>query len=55
VLAIIGWAAFTVHPDAAGAGAVILTAVVGTTALRGVAYAVATFIRSLDSAGRWKH
>jgi ABC-2 type transport system permease protein len=50
VLALIGWIAFDVHLTAAAAGGVILTAVVGTAALCGVSYAVATFIKSLDSA-----
>jgi ABC-2 type transport system permease protein len=51
VLAVIGWAVFGVHLDAAGAGTVIVTAVVGTAALCGVSYAAATFITSIDSAG----
>jgi ABC-2 type transport system permease protein len=51
VLAVIGWTLFGVHLTAAGAGAVILTAVIGTAALCGVSYAAATFIRSIDSAG----
>jgi ABC-2 type transport system permease protein len=51
VLAAIGWAAFDVHLTAVGTGVVILTAVVGTAALCGVAYAAATFIKSLDAAG----
>jgi hypothetical protein len=42
---------FGVHQTATGAGAVIATAVIGTAALCGVAYAVATFIKSVDAAG----
>jgi ABC-2 type transport system permease protein len=51
VLSIVGWAVFGVHQTAAGAGAVIATAVIGTATLCGVAYAVATFIKSIDAAG----
>lgn len=51
VLSIVGWLVFGVHLTGAGAGAVLLTAVVGTAALCGVAYAVATFLKSIDSAG----
>jgi ABC-2 type transport system permease protein len=51
VLTVIGWVLFGVHLTAAGAGAVLVTAVVGTAALCGVAYAVATFIKSTDAAG----
>jgi ABC-2 type transport system permease protein len=50
VLVAIGWGAFGVHLTAVGAGAMLLTAVVGTAALCGVSYAVATFIKSFDSA-----
>jgi ABC-2 type transport system permease protein len=51
VLGLVGWFAFTVHLTGAGAGAVITTVVIGTAALCGVAYAVATFISSIDAAG----
>lgn len=51
VLAVVGWAVFGVHLTGAGAGAAAVTVVVGTAALCGVAYAVATFISSIDSAG----
>ena len=51
VLSVVGWAVFGVHQTAAGAGAVIVTAVIGTAALCGVAYAVATLIKSIDAAG----
>ena len=50
VLSAVGWAVFGVHLTAAGAGAVIATTVIGTAALCGVAYAVATLIKSIDSA-----
>lgn len=50
VLGLIGWFLFGVHVTAAAAGVVVLTAVVGTAALCGVAYGVATLIKSLDSA-----
>jgi ABC-2 type transport system permease protein len=50
VLGLIGWFLFGVHVSAAAAGVVVLTAVVGTAALCGVAYGVATLIKSLDSA-----
>ncbi len=51
VLSVVGLAVFSVHLTAAGAGAVIVTAVIGTAALCGVAYAVATLIKSIDAAG----
>jgi ABC-2 type transport system permease protein len=51
VLSIVGWAVFGVHQTASGAGAVIATAVIGTAALCGVAYAVSTLIKSVDAAG----
>lgn len=51
VLAVIGWLVFGAHLGAAGAGLVILTTVVGTAALCGVAFAAATFIKSIDSSG----
>jgi ABC-2 type transport system permease protein len=51
LLAAVGWLVFGVHLTAAGGGAVLVTAVVGTAALCGVAYAVATVIKSIDAAG----
>ena len=51
VLAAIGWLAFSVHLTGAEIGAVLVTAVVGAAALCGVAYATATFIKSIDSSG----
>jgi ABC-2 type transport system permease protein len=51
LLTAIGWAVFGVHLTAAGGGAVLVTSVVGTAALCGVAYAVATVIKSIDAAG----
>jgi ABC-2 type transport system permease protein len=50
VLTAVAWAVFGVHPSAAGFGAAILVAVIGTAGLCGVGYAVATFIKSVDSA-----
>ena len=51
VLGLVGWFAFGVHLTGAGAGAAIATVVIGTAALCGVAYAVATLIASIDAAG----
>lgn len=51
VLAAVGWAVFGVHLTVAGGGALAVTAVAGTAALCGIAYAVATVIKSIDSAG----
>lgn len=50
VLVVLGWALFGVHLDGTGLGAAILTVVVGTVALCGVGFAVATFVTSMDSA-----
>ena len=50
VLTAVGWVVFGVHLTAAGAGSMIATTVIGTAALCGVAYAVATLIKSIDSA-----
>jgi ABC-2 type transport system permease protein len=51
VLGVIGWFVFGVHLTGAGAGAAAVTVVIGTAALCGVAYAVATFIKTIDAAG----
>ncbi|MGD0239812.1 MAG: ABC transporter permease [Streptosporangiaceae bacterium] len=51
VLTVVGWFAFKVHLTGAGAGAAAATVVIGTAALCGVAYAVATFIKTIDAAG----
>jgi ABC-2 type transport system permease protein len=51
VLSIVGWGVFGVHQTAAGAGTVIATALIGTAALCGVAYAISTLIKSIDAAG----
>jgi ABC-2 type transport system permease protein len=51
VLGVIGWFVFGVHLTDAGAGAAVATVVIGTAALCGVAYAVATFIKTIDAAG----
>ena len=51
VLVLIGWLAFSVHLTALGAVLVLLTVIVGTACLCGVAYAVSTFVKSQESAG----
>lgn len=51
VLMVIGWLAFGVHLTGAAVGLVALTAVVGTAAMCGVAYAVSTFIPTFEAAG----
>lgn len=51
VLAVVGWLAFGVRLSGASVLVMLTTAVVGTAALCGVAYAVATFVKTLDSAG----
>ena len=48
---LIGWLALSVHLSGANIGAVLVTTVLGTVALCCVAYAVSTFISSIDSAG----
>jgi len=51
VLLLIAWIAFSVHPSASGIVAVFVIVIVGTVALCGVAYALSTFISTIDSAG----
>lgn len=51
VLVLIGWLAFGVHLNGAGAALILLTAIVGAACLCGVAYAVSTTITSVESAG----
>ena len=51
VLVLIGWLVFSVHLNGASAGLILLTVVVGTACLCGVAYAVSTFVKSQESAG----
>jgi ABC-2 type transport system permease protein len=51
VLTVISWAAFSLRPGAAGVGAAVVTVIIGAAALCGVAYAVSTFIRTVESAG----
>jgi ABC-2 type transport system permease protein len=51
VLALVAWLVFSVHLTGAGAGALLASVVAGTAALCGVAYAVSTFIGSVDAAG----
>lgn len=51
LLGLIGWVVLSVHPDGAAIGFVLLTTVIGTAALCGVAYAMSALIKSVDSAG----
>jgi ABC-2 type transport system permease protein len=51
LLVLIAWLAFGVHLTGAAAALVLVTVIVGTACLCGVAYAVATFVKSQESAG----
>ena len=51
VLGAVSWLVFGVHLTGIDAAAVLLTVVVGTAALCAVSYAIATWIKSIDSAG----
>jgi ABC-2 type transport system permease protein len=51
VLLLIGWLVFSVHLTGAAAGLVLLTVLIGTACLCGVAYAVSTVVNSQESAG----
>lgn len=51
VLGALGWFALGVHLTGPGAVAMLLVMVIGTAAMCGVAYALATMISSIDSSG----
>jgi ABC-2 type transport system permease protein len=51
VLVLIGWLAFGVHLNGTGAALVLLSVIVGTACLCGLAYAVSTFVKTQESAG----
>jgi ABC-2 type transport system permease protein len=51
VLTLIGWLVFSVHLGGAAIGLGLLTVIVGTASLCGVAYAISTLVKSVDSAG----
>lgn len=51
VLLLIGWLAFSVPLNGAGAALALLIVIIGTACLCAVAYAVSTFIKSQESAG----
>jgi ABC-2 type transport system permease protein len=51
VLVLIGWLAFGVNLNGTGAALVLLSVIVGTACLCGLAYAVSTFVKTQESAG----
>lgn len=51
VLALLGWLVFSAHLGGAAIAFGLLTVIVGTAALCGVAYAMSTVVGSVDSAG----